>query len=249
MRNILLHSHIFKNAGTTFDYALEKYFKNDFVDHRDDKDIIEGKGRYLLQYLRKNNQIKALSSHSIHFHAVGNNEFNFYQIYFIRHPIERIMSVYNFEKKQGSEVSLGGKMANELNFNDYVKWRMRDDVPATIRNCHTVFLSGNGPLVENIDEMFQSAKNFVENSKLVGIVDRFDESLRRFQSVLSHTFPNLNFDYEIKNVTNTSKERDVNKKAADVLNLLDEEVSKLVLEKNKYDIELYNIANKKLDDL
>lgn len=38
-RDIILHSHIFKNAGTTFDYSLEKNFGKNFIDHRDDIEL------------------------------------------------------------------------------------------------------------------------------------------------------------------------------------------------------------------
>jgi len=33
MRHVLVHAHIFKNAGTTFDFSLSRFFGHDFVDH------------------------------------------------------------------------------------------------------------------------------------------------------------------------------------------------------------------------
>ena len=35
-RKVIIHKHLFKNAGTTFDWSLHKNFGNDFCDHRDD---------------------------------------------------------------------------------------------------------------------------------------------------------------------------------------------------------------------
>lgn len=81
-RDIILHSHIFKNAGTTFDYILEKNFGKSFIDHRDDKNVVDGRQRYLNDFLNKNKKIKAFSSHSIHFKAKNSFKYNFHQVYF-----------------------------------------------------------------------------------------------------------------------------------------------------------------------
>lgn len=245
MRNIIIHSHIFKNAGTTFDYILQNNFKDKFIDHRDDADILKGKEKYLYAYLKENSNINAFSSHSIHFHPEDTSEFKFHQIYFIRHPIERVMSVYNFEKKQGSTISLGGKMANTLNFNDYVKWRMQEDVPATIRNIHTIFLSGSGPATQNLDRMFEQAKQYINSSSLIGVVDRFDDSMMVFQKELAKDFSTMKFSYQKKNVTDKSL-IGMKQKIEKVLSLLDTEVVKTLMDKNQYDIELYDIANTRL---
>ena len=35
-RHVLIHAHLFKNAGTTFDFSLQRSFGEQFVDHRDD---------------------------------------------------------------------------------------------------------------------------------------------------------------------------------------------------------------------
>ena len=36
MKQVILHGHIFKNAGTTLDWALKRSFGKAFVDHRRD---------------------------------------------------------------------------------------------------------------------------------------------------------------------------------------------------------------------
>ena len=36
MRNVILHYHLFKNAGSTLDWSLQRQFGAGFVDHRDD---------------------------------------------------------------------------------------------------------------------------------------------------------------------------------------------------------------------
>ncbi len=248
MRNIILHSHIFKNAGTTFDYTLKNNFKEDFIDHRDDVDMIDGKQKYLIQYLKKNKSIKALSSHSIHFTAKSNANFNFHQVYFIRHPIERIKSVYNFEKKQGSHTSLGAKMANELNFIDYIEWRMGEDVPATIRNCHTLFLSGEGPQANNVDNKFKAAHATLKQLVLIGVVDRYDESMVVFEEYLTQYFSNIDLSYIRQNITNKDNKKNVEEKVKEVMDTFNPNLKEIILKKNSYDMKLYEMSNNKLDE-
>lgn len=248
-RYLIAHVHIFKNAGSTFDSVLEKNFAKGFIDHRYDDAMIKGGSNYLKSLIAENKTLKSISSHHIYFNPkeAESNNVKIIPVYFLRHPIERIKSVYNFEKQQPKEASLGAEMAKELDFEQYVSWRMRDDVGATIRNCHTVFLSGEGPKANKYDEKFLFAKKNIEQTQLIGIVDRYDESMVVFEEYLKHYFPNIDLSYTRKNVTDKNIELSCNEKASRLLSGLSEDLQKLVLEKNDYDLKLYEFANQKLN--
>ena len=55
MRHIILHGHIFKNAGTTFDWSLQKNFGKNFLDHRKDL-LMRREGRGHIEELLTNEQ-------------------------------------------------------------------------------------------------------------------------------------------------------------------------------------------------
>ena len=57
MRSVIIHNHLFKNAGSSFDWVLQKNFGDDFVDHREDQEMIEG-AKYLGPFLQKHKNIK-----------------------------------------------------------------------------------------------------------------------------------------------------------------------------------------------
>jgi len=59
----------------------------------------------------------------------------------LRHPIERIRSVYDFERKQRGRTP-GSRAAKSKSFRDYVAWRMTPAVAHTIRNYQTLYLAG-----------------------------------------------------------------------------------------------------------
>ena len=248
LREVIIHAHIFKNGGTTLDHILKKNFDEQcHIDHEDNK-LIHEKQKYLEQVLTDQKRLKAFSSHSIHFTPKNSNLFRFHTIYFLRHPIERIKSVYEFELKQDAEQSLGAKKAHELDFRSYIKWYMADGSPGTIRNCQTIFLSGMGPSVTQMEKKFEAASEKLDHL-MVGIVDRYDESLYAFSSVLEPFFGKLDLSYQKKNVREKSSALSMEEKIQAVESELGEALTQEVIEKNKYDLELYAEANRRLDKL
>ncbi len=247
MKYILLHVHIFKNAGSSFDDALKHFFDDAFVDHRDDKDIIKGKMDYLENYLETHPKIQAFSSHSIYFIPKNTDKYNFFPVYFLRHPIDRIRSVYSFEKKQIPATTQGSKKAKELGFDEYISWYMQESSPSTIRNLQTIFLSGERSASPKIQEKFTIALNNLNNYPLIGVVDRYDESVVVFEEYLKEFFSNIDLSYIRKNVTDDNLESSVEEKAEKVLDQLNNSNQILVKKNNEFDMKLYTVANIQLD--
>ena len=246
-RHIIVHVHIFKNGGTTFDYALEKNFGEGFVDHRDDQQMRQGKMEYLLKYLRDNPRVVAISSHVIHFPLVSQDEFEFIPVYFLRHPIERVRSVYTFECKQSPEISLGAKMANSLSYEEYMQWRLGESSPPAIRNIQTIFLSGMSAGSKAMDEKFQSAQATLNSNALIGIVDRYDESMIVFETQLKKVFPDIDLSYIRQNITDKEPEMVVDMKVRRVLDSLNEEMQEKLIKANEMDMALYRGSIEKLE--
>jgi len=241
-RDIILHAHIFKNAGTSFDYALKQNFGEGFIDNRDDNDIIKYKQKYLEKYLDKHTFIKAFSNHSIHFIPKSNDRYRFHTVYLIRHPIDRIQSVYTFEKKQPSEISEGAEKAKEYSFEEYLDWYINEETPATIRNSQTIFISGQGPEAHDIDSKCKVANNRLSNIELLGVVDRYDESMVVFEEYLKRYFPDIDLSYIIQNVSDNSS-TDIDTKINTLLSSLSTDLAKKIIEKNSCDLLLYAKAN------
>ncbi len=243
-RTVIIHKHIFKNAGTTFDWILKNNFGTDFCDHRDDKAVRKGGEKYLINYLKEHPNIKALSSHHIWFTLPKHPEFDFLPVYFIRHPIERIRSVYNFEKQQQTN-SLGAKMAKKMNFTEYVAWRMREDVPATIRNFQTKMIAGIKPGLSATKDDLNTALHLIRDADFAGVVDLFEMSMKSFGKSFANTGINMNMFYEAQNVMQAVDIIDVYERA----NIILDELGKLaeeVLKKNAFDLVLYDAARKQI---
>lgn len=248
-KTIITHVHIFKNAGTSFDWILEKNFGKNFLDHRKPLEMKQGGVKYLYDIYKEDQSLIALSSHHIPFDPKDlekiNDDFNVLPIYFMRDPIDRSLSVYKFEKKQKNVQNEGPKMAKELNFLEYVQWSITDRKARTLRNMNTMFASG----IRNVDSQqeIEQAKNNLNNTMFLGVVDRFDESMVIFEEEFKKYFSDIDLSYIPQNV-NQKEKKSLNEKKDNIEKLLGKAVFEKFKNKNQNDIELYEYANNLLDE-
>jgi hypothetical protein len=243
-RTVIIHNHVFKNAGSTIDWALSNNFKKSFVDHRDDENMRK-EPEYLNRYLLEHPNILALSSHHLRLPLSKSKNLRLITIMMFRHPIERVSSVYNFEKKQVDADTLGARFARTHNLKEYVLWRMRNEVPPTIRNFH-VFRTLAGAVSwqkQFCDVELVKAKRYVDSLELLGLVERFDESMVYFEKILSTIYPNIDLSYKIQNVgqkLQESQDSRIDKLKCEI----GAEAYKLLVDRNQVDLELYQYAKR-----
>jgi len=244
---VIAHGHMFKNAGSTFDWALKNNFGKCFYDHRDDKDMIRGKARYLASFLRKNKNIFAISSHHLCMPLPKIANTKIIPVFIFRHPIERIRSVYLFERKQ-TEKTPGSIHAKKYNFKQYVEWRMQPDVNATIKDFQVRFIVNirRPQYIVNTKDLTK-AEQTLTDSTLVGIVDRYDESMVVFEDYLRKYFPMINLAYIKQNVNQANAAMSVKEKKNKVLAELGD-LADMVRANNEADLAIYQFANNLLDE-
>ena len=251
MRVVIAHGHMFKNAGSTFDWSLERNFGDDFLDHRDDKVMRQRGDKHILELLGEHPDLKAISSHHLYQPLPDIDDIHFEPVFMLRHPIERIASVYAFERQQDAETR-GAKAAKSMNFRRYIAWRMQLTVPRTVRDYQTYYMGGRPVYEAKSAVSFRTLNSAVENlSNLscVGVVDRYDESMVVFETVLRRFFPDIDLSYIKQNVTKPrlGKKVDLESKVDDVLKRLGKHRSE-ILSNNSYDLCLYRAANQKLTE-
>src|SRR5207253_10902485 len=110
VRFVLLHYHFFKNAGTTIeDILAHTFFEN--YDHLDSEDFDGCVGHAeLISFLRRHSRMKAVSSHQFRFPVPQEPRFIFFDLCFLRDPIDRIRSMYDYFR----EKPVPGEPASDL---------------------------------------------------------------------------------------------------------------------------------------
>lgn len=241
MRHIVLHGHIFKNAGSTLDWSLQRIFGDRFLDHRQDKPMRQAGRELLAQLVEQDEQLCALSSH----HMTGDlpriSGVNFICVNLLRHPLRRLRSVYDFERRQEGETP-GARAAKQKNFRDYVAWRMQPDVARTIRNYQTLYLAGRHHPTDNAEiarHYFGVALAKIASSAFVGVVERYDESMVVLEEQLRSIFPDIDLSYVRQNVSVSPSVGQAGERiVAEVMSELGD-LQKQVIDENSFDLALY----------
>jgi len=245
-RIVFLHFHIFKNAGTTIDSILEKNFSSNAVrvDAEKPMDVVPMDS--VLDFLNKNPEIKSFSSHQLRFPIPNNTKFNFIPILFIRHPIDRIFSIYSYNKRRDDQRTFVIRQARIKTLKEYIEFFLERKHFMDIKNFQAIYISKNDRISPITQHEFDLSVKRVRDCAILGVVDRLDESLVVAEEFLKKYFSLIDLSYSPKNVdedrTGTLKE-----KLDDGKKKLGEHMWTELLSKNEYDLQLYSIANDELN--
>ena len=95
-RKVIIHYHIFKNAGTSIDRMLKESFSERWANYDKPEPTSKISPAELEEFILDNPDLMAVSSH----HAVPplpDKHLEVYPIILLRHPIDRAYSAYLFE--------------------------------------------------------------------------------------------------------------------------------------------------------
>ncbi len=248
MRTVLAHGHLFKNAGTTLDWSLERSFGDSFLDHRDDEAMIQNGTEHVADLLQSRSELQALSSHHLTRQLPELAGIEIVPVYMLRHPLERVESVYHFERAQQADTP-GAEAAKKYTLAEYVAWRMTPGVSRTIRNMQTVFLSGKfhaGNRQPLGLQVFAMATKALRTLPLVGVVDRYDEFMVVLEQYFAKTLPQLDLAYVRQNESKFERPAGMSERIAHLLEQLGD-LQQPLIDENSMDLALYQLANVRLD--
>ncbi len=238
---ILIHHHIFKNAGTSFCYALKQYFQNRFLEYDlPNSRIITQKD--LGDFIQEHPEALAISGHHICLPTPQTANYQAISSILLRNPFSRIKSIYKFEQKQQAHTP-GAIQAKKLNFKDYVLWRL-EATPNMLGNYQTHYCSRSKPAdicKQPTEEELEIAIANLKTCAIVGTVERYENFLQLASQHLRQFFPDITLEYMRLNRTSQLQEN-----AEDIkTNLVEELGEELVAEletKNQLDMKLYYVA-------
>lgn len=110
MRTVILHYHIYKNAGTSFDHVLAHNFGDRHESFDGPYPFFTIDQEQLDRIIMRRRQAVAFSSHQIMLPPPSSLEYRVLAAIFVRNPFLRIASIYRF--KRGPERSDGTPLAS-----------------------------------------------------------------------------------------------------------------------------------------
>ena len=143
MRNIIVHYHIFKNAGTSIDRVLEENFGAAWASLEGSSATSLLRAQDVQAYVAEHPGLEAVSSHLAR--PPLPQGFSVLPIVFLRHPLDRAASVHSHERRAPATVK-SGEIAKTRDFRGYVQWCLneyegRDKGGTVIRNYQVTHLS------------------------------------------------------------------------------------------------------------
>jgi hypothetical protein len=196
-RAVLIHGHMYKNAGSTLDWSLQRCFGSGFVDHRDDEAMKTG-ADYLQRYLLSRPATTALSSHWLTFDLPQTGNPDYHLLMLFRDPMLRMQSVYHFERRQREATVPVQEWGKWNSFADYVGLKLRPQAGPVIKNYQTRYCSGDY-FGTDLDRMFDAAVARIDATLNIGLVDRYAHSMALFEYNLRTVYPELDLSWQVQN--------------------------------------------------
>jgi len=184
--------------------------------------------RYLKSLSKKDlAQLRVITGHTLWgVHTILPQPFVY--ITMLRDPVERVLSLYSYVRSSTTHRLYREANALDISLQDFLRW---DKVRHEVENQQTKLLAGRwGVNVRCNDELLDTAKNHLERHMVVGLTERFADSLSLFAQV----FGWQNVSVVRANVTSKRLRRED----------IDESTLQFIAELNRCDLELYRLAQR-----
>jgi hypothetical protein len=235
-RFVILHYHLFKNAGTSVDSVFKKNFGKLWEDIEFLPPGQEDHATAIHTFIAEREDLVAVSSHTLFCPPPAYADIDVLPVIFVRQPLKRLRSAYDFERKQAVD-TIGAKLAKETDFGGYLRTRLAAAGDRSCRNFQTYRLAR---LLPN-DGRPERDRAFAALDELpfVGLVEEFSKSMRKLKALLRPRIPSFQ-DFEAwENSTSSPKHGDGAAKRPSLQEELGDETYAMVLDANRDDVAIY----------
>ncbi len=235
-RKVLIHYHMFKNAGTSVDAILRRNFGNRWINTEFPPQGQANHQDAVRWLILDNPNLAAISSHTLMLPAPEIDGVEVFPILFVRHPLDRLKSAYEFERKQEA-MTAGSKLAKARDFAGYVRARLAIPGDRSCRDFHAHRLAMAVPVGEGTER--ERALMALDRLPFVGLVEAFEASAAVLQERVRGMFQEFRaFDVWENSTTARGKPLEVRLDA--IREELGEECFALVVAANEADLNLYD---------
>jgi hypothetical protein len=243
-RKLVVHYHIFKNAGMSIDQLLQQAFPSW-------EDWSAGAATYLgpaeLALHVAGRDVQAISSHTLRPGAP--EDYDVFPIILLRHPLDRAYSAYLHERRCRPN-TLSCHVARATDFKGYVEWCL--DHPkaggVVIGNYQTIHLGDphlNGHIYNASAGLAElaAAREVLRSLPVAGVVDRFGSFVSRLRPALQ-AWQGAVLEMQGTPWENASGEPygSLDLRLADLQERLGSELYRRFDDANTYDLSLYQFA-------
>jgi len=232
-RKVIIHFHNFKSAGTSIDYILQRNFGGRWMAWEENDDPAA-----ITALIQKRPSLKAISSHTVAIRLPESPGIQFFPIVFLRHPMDRAVSMYRFYNQYRRHPGKEAEQARKTDLPGFIAWQL--DRGRDYRNYYTMRLSRWNGLSESGQSEFERARKALSELPFVGLVDQFDASLSRLADYLGPDFPDFQI-YSVQANVTAKTQVPLDQRLGKLQQDMGESMFERLTEANRDDIALYEI--------
>lgn len=234
---LLIHYHIFKNAGTSVDRMLKANFGDRWADREFTETPPARRHQSIRAFLEQRSELQAFSSHTAPLPEPDLPDRAIVPILFVRHPLLRVRSAYGFERRQDA-TTRGAVLAKATDLRGYVTTFLDDPRARQARNFQSVrFASGTPgrPAQER-----ERALATLARLPFVGLVEAYDESVARLGALIAPLFPEFRAVALHENATASDPAASTDDQLAALREELGPDLYDRLIAENACDLELFD---------
>ena len=252
-RNVIVHYHLFKNAGSSIDHILRENFGDDrwrseeFPRPTSIDAVLgsESNAPLVQDWLAEHPEVAVLSSHTAVMPLPKLPSTRVFPIVMVRNPMIRLQSSYLFQR-QRFEDGFHNKttcLAGENDLAGYLRGLLAMNRQPMARNFASVRLAAAVP--GSPEQLRERAFRALELLPFVGVVELFDESMRVLESWLAPYFPEFRV---LPARQNTSGQAGASQpqRLAEMREAIGDDLYRELVAANQVDIDLHQAAIDKI---
>lgn len=191
MRFVILHYHIFKNAGTAVENLLKSNFGARFATFEGEGADCQLSAGSLIAWLERNPEVRAVSSHQLRYPKPEAPGFVFFDLCFLRDPIDRIRSIYTFHRKHPPQSDPLSVLAHQTTLGRFAAHLVANS-PHMVNDIQVTMLATDGAYLRPPCERdLERATDTLLGMSLPGVADCFYESMVAGQYFWKPVFPDF----------------------------------------------------------
>lgn len=253
-RIVILHYHLFKNAGSSVDHILKMNFQGNRWRNEEFKGpttniplVLGGRSnsQSVQDWLAEHPEVVALSSHTAAMPLPELQNTRVFPIVMVRNPVVRLQSSYLFERKQfdSGRQTITTKLAGRTDFAGYLHGLLEMKNQSMARNYAAVRLAGAVP--GSPEQLRQRAFKALKLLPFVGVVERFDRSMMVLERCLRPHFPKFQVLPAWQNAT-AEVSTSLSERLDQIRNEIGNDFYREILSANRIEIDLHKAASRKI---
>jgi hypothetical protein len=253
-RSIILHHHIFKNAGSTLDAALKRQFGPAFAEfHPNASDAGRVLPAQLKEFLDLHWRLNTISSH----HFMGRDyhtallpdeqdKYHFFDFVLLRHPVSRLASIYLYYRGLPKENHPLHIAAHDHTFGDFIKLIL-DGHPNFVISPQVAMFGCEHYGVVPSSKNLGLAMERLEKVACLGTVEEYTATMIVAEYYLQPVFPDLKLHGKIANTSKREAIAGYDGSLESIKNEIGDVLFKKICGLNDLDIELWSMVTSEIE--